>query len=711
MELRDLFFFGSRNEPKEIKESIALKEVPSSGSGGGKTTQITSSNIKGLWIKAVGFSGSDSSGEFEAPEYDLEEIKSACLADSYIAIAVQKYSQLIFKAGYSIISDNDKAAEYIRQRMRYMSFATKTPMDILFQEIGEDLVRYSNAFLIKSRVDNAQLGGIQAQGVFDTKPVGGYFRVDPTTIKVKRDKNGVIKNYQQEVGNNNKSFKDVDVIHFYVDKEGTSAFCRPRLTPVLEDVKMLRKIEGNVLAQIYRYSNPITQVKIGLEDPEAWATDQDIQDAKKEFEKLNNDGVIITNERTNILSIGADGEALNIKPYLEYMEQRVFTALNCSASMMGRGGAKQDADSMEEQEHDTVKFFQGQIATFIESQMFLEMLLEGGFDPIGKPEDIVRFKFEEINLETRIKRETHALNLYQGKLIPFEEARFKIGKDANAVDENRLYMNMLVTPHDLAVAQAKGVNSATGAATTSSRTTSSKAQPSNQHGTTTMKVKEGLNLTESDSNNSLESKLNQNVLDYQTQFSNVYKRWNAVRNDIIENNEDLELVLPISRDAIIHEFKSDTAIKLREGILKALADTKKSSDELKKPISSKLIDDKIDRIVTGVFKDVKKKLKRSQTITKEDKANAFDTVEYRIRFLANHIISKSYWYGYTKACQQLKVPQVFVQFGASDDKDKHESIIDTNKFSLDDIPGFHPYCTCTIALEKEKKSNKKKVVT
>ena len=224
MELRDLFFLGSSKKDfnKEIKESINLREVPSSGGGGGKTTQITSSNIKSLWVKAVGFSGENSSGDFEAPEYDLSEIKDACSADSYIAIAIQKYSQLIFKAGYSIVSDNDKAAEYIRQRMRYMSFATKTPMDILFQGIAEDLVKYSNAFLIKSRVDNAQLGGIQAQGVFDTKPVGGYFRVDPSTIKVKRDKNGVIKNYQQEVGNNNKSFKDVDVVHFYVDKDGNS---------------------------------------------------------------------------------------------------------------------------------------------------------------------------------------------------------------------------------------------------------------------------------------------------------------------------------------------------------------------------------------------------------------------------------------------------------------------------------------------------------
>lgn len=133
-----------------------------------------------------------------------------------------------------------------------MSFMSGTPMDILFQQIAEDVVRYSNAFLVKSRVDISQLGGIQAVGVRDAKPVGGYFRVDPTTIQIKRDTNGAVQQYQQEVSSNTTTFKSTDVTHFYIDKEGGAAFGTPRLIAALEDVKMLRKIEGNVLDLIYR---------------------------------------------------------------------------------------------------------------------------------------------------------------------------------------------------------------------------------------------------------------------------------------------------------------------------------------------------------------------------------------------------------------------------------------------------------------------------
>lgn len=52
-----------------------------------------------------------------------------------------------------------------------MSFTTNIPIDVLLQQIATDLVYYSNAFLVKSRVDTNQLGGIQAQGILDKNPL------------------------------------------------------------------------------------------------------------------------------------------------------------------------------------------------------------------------------------------------------------------------------------------------------------------------------------------------------------------------------------------------------------------------------------------------------------------------------------------------------------------------------------------------------------
>ncbi len=358
------------NKTKTVDEAGAA----ASKSGGGSAQQITNANLKNFIVKAVGFTGDDSNGDFASPDYDLSEIRSAFEADSYINIALRKYSQLIFKAGYNIVSDNDAAADYINSRLRMMAFMTGTPTNILFQQIAEDLVKYSNAFLIKSRVDTNQLGGIQAVGVLDKKPVGGYFRVDPSTIQIKRDTNGTIEEYQQEAGSEKTTFKANDVIHFYMDKEGGAAFGTPRIVAALEDVKMLRKIEGNTLNLIYRFAIPVYQMKIGIPEPNMMATDKEISEAKSEIEKMQSDGIIVTNERTEFNAIGAEGEALDVTGYLSYFEKRVFSALNMSEAMMGRGGAKQDADSMEEQAHDTVKFIQKTIATFMEDNLFTELL-------------------------------------------------------------------------------------------------------------------------------------------------------------------------------------------------------------------------------------------------------------------------------------------------------------------------------------------------
>ena len=103
MDLTKLMFWRKK---KNIVEAPATSNKTKTSSG----QQITNANLKNFVVKAVGFSGGDSSGDFASPEYDLSEIKNAIESDSYLNIALRKYSQLIFKAGYNIVSENDSAA-------------------------------------------------------------------------------------------------------------------------------------------------------------------------------------------------------------------------------------------------------------------------------------------------------------------------------------------------------------------------------------------------------------------------------------------------------------------------------------------------------------------------------------------------------------------------------------------------------------------------
>lgn len=667
--------------------------------GGSSGGQITQANVQQFVVKAVGNTSEGAQGDFTSSSYDLSEIKDAVTADSLLKLAVAKYSQLIFKAGYNITSSNDAAAEYLRGRFRMMSFMTGTPMDILFQQVADDLVMYSNAFLVKSRTDMTNIGGLQAKGLYDPKPVGGYFRMDPSTVQIKVDKYGTVKQYQQQVGQNTAKFKPTDVIHIYVDKQGGELFGTPRVVAALEDVKLLRKIEGETLTLIYRYAIPLYQMKIGLPEQGFMATDKEIDDAKSEVQKLANDGLLVTNERTEFISIGAQGAALDTSKYLEYWRKRVLAALHLSEAQVGSGGAKQDADSMEEQAHDLVKWYQHALQTFIEDKILNEILMEGGYNPLMNEQDICKFVFNEIDNETQVKMQTHWLNLFQGNLITMDEARQGIGFRADNIDESRLYQNMIQTPAQLALVNAKTTNGGGGTANTGTsgpsqsapsgaqKTTASKVQPSNQHGTTSMKVKEGLNLTES---------TEKNVAGWKKKFPSIYKKYSAMRNDVVEYGSKSDIALPLTKDAIAKELIDRITVEADKGVAKALRDSGKKPDYLRDVPMGQLTN-YVEKVLSGMFKDIKKRLKKAEGPTEREEA--FNAVEYRLRFLCEKIAPKAYWFGYAKTCAYTGFKKIYVDFGKSDDADEHERVVRTKDFTLDEIPAFHAYCTCKLSLE------------
>ena len=162
--------------------------------------------------------------------------------------------------------------------------------------------------------------------------------------------------------------------------------------------------------------------------------------------------------------------------------------------------------------------------------------------------------------------------------------------------------------------------------------------------------------------------------------------------------------LAIARDSIVRELNDFIMLKSQEGINKAIKDSGKNDVILKK-ISVRELTDNVKRTMTGIFDDVSKKLKRAKD--KKEKEAAFDSLEYRVRFLCDHIASKSYWYAYVKACQQLEIDKVYVNFGQSEDRKNHEAIVNTNNFNLEDIPPFHAYCSCKLTINKKELASSK----
>ena len=705
MALLDSLKFWKPNIP-EFKEAGAAS-TPKQSSGG-SSPAFSQDDIKKFTIKATGRSAQ--SNDLTAAEYSLTEIQNAIKSDSYIKRFVTDYSQLIFKAGYNIVGENDAAAEYIRKRLRLMSFMTNESFDNLIIEIGNDLVAYSNAFLVKSRTDfnGINLSDLTINPVYDNKAVGGYFRIDPSTIEIQRDTNGAIKTYQQTLGNDTVKFKPTDVIHFYIDKEPSNAFGTPRIASALEDVKMLRRIEGNVERLIYRCLFPITQMKVGIPQQGMMATDQEIKEAQQVVEQLVDDGLIITNEKVEFKNLGANNVALNAEPYLNYFEKRVFSALYLSTSMMGRGGVKQDADSMEEQVHDAVKYFQKSISNFIQNNLFNELLLEGGFNPILNESDIVYFVFNEINLETKVKVENHYLNQYQGNAITFEELRQELGRRADNISLDDVYANAVTQKNKMDLVWAgKGMLTPDGTASPENgdpkaadkssdenKQISNTDQPENQHGKSSVNIKE---FKESaDDRNKITKK---NIDIYKKNFSVIYNKFQAMRNDVCDDvkNQDA-FTIPLTRESIMKMLEKYMEKELAAGYKKAIRDCGNKSPDFTFDIQTINIVKETKNTIDEIFKEISKRIKKCET--REEKESVFNSLEYRLRFLTEYTVSKAYWYAYVKTCNALGKEKVYVDFGNSEDKKSHKNVIDTKHFSLDDIPPFHAYCSCKIKTEK-----------
>jgi hypothetical protein len=674
-----------------IKNRLKSGNIFREAGGSSSSTQITNANLKNFQIKRVGWN--TESDDYAGPESDLTEVKSAIETDSYIKVALDKVHQIIFKSGYVLRSENEAAVEYLEQRLRVMEFGTGIPFDVLLREIARNLVYYSNAFLVKSRIDKIQ-GGVQVKPVFGKKPVGGYFPVDPTTVEILRDSSGVIKNYQI-TGDEEKQFNAADFIHFYIDKDSANNFGTPRAIACLEDVKILRKIEGNSLALIYRFAIPLYQMKIGLPEQNFMATQQEIDEAIETVNNMPMDGILVTNERTAISAVGADGKAIDLPTYLSYFENRVFSAMGISQAMMGRGGTKQDADSMEGLMHDIVKHYQDAMSIFIEKDIFNELLLEGGYNPIFNKQDIVRFEFNEINLDTKIKLENHYLNQYQTNAIPFEEMRHNMGKKAE-VDEARLYNNMITTTSELELIKAKNsAAAATGNGNLKNGKTSTgkqngsvsnTARPANQHGTTSSKMKESVNLTEDD-------KTEDHIAQYKDKYAEMYKNYSSMRNEIIRKGKfsktNREKYSKLLKNSLSSSIKRSAENGYKQSQLSGNSigsltgfDNIKSGKAI-----NRLAEKQIDKLINDIATQVNDKERNADDV--------FKYLEYRLRFACEYLTRKALFAGmlYGYKVQGYKKAKLKL---SDDHSQNHESVISTGNFNIDHIPPFAPYCSCGI---------------
>jgi hypothetical protein len=391
---------------------------------------------------------------------------------------------------------------------------------------------------------------------------------------------------------------------------------------------------------------------------------------------------------------------------------------------MGIGGTanKSTSDNQSADLNDGVKDFQRGFAETIKMGIIYELLFEGGFDPVLNPDDEVSFMFEEIELDAKIKKENHYVQLFTQNSITHEEMRLGMGRDPVS-DEGRLYFNMITgalaqQAADNALAQAQQSQAA------ANNAGSNKNQPANQNGKAMSPGKPKKEstgfaekfsnkvLTESDKVVTLTSELE---VEKYTQSLEEY--WNQAQEDVVNRLKRIEDVKTIKSltTRLIHGLMEN---KNKQYLERAVSIGFRSGrDEIgisNLALHRKDVEEAIHkgkRSIGKVVEELEMALDRLNETDFEKRVafveNAFHANKYRLKLISKTMLYASYNTGFALAAiaagkETVKVHST--EKACAVCQAKPEEVILDEQWK-ENIPPHHPGCNCelTLAIPEEGK--------
>lgn len=605
----------------------------------GTREAVSDDNPLARTIKKVGFVTIEGSRtDFQTSPFNFDDIDAGYNTDSYVRQALDKYIELMFKAGWKIKYKSERVKDYMTKRLVMLADAMGIPIDQFFKEIAEDLVKYSNVFLAKARQDPAKMAkmpNVTVRGLGGKKPVAGYFRQHPSTMSIKVDQHGTIKKYKQTVNDNEKQFNPEDIIHIYYKKPAGRFFGIPLALPVLDDVRLLREVEDNVARLIYRHLNPLYLYRVGLDKPGYEATDDEIEEMQEQIRDMPTEGGLVVPERHDVKVIGAERQALDAEKYLKYFERRVFTGFGTPETVMGRGDTsnRSTAETQSVEMRDSVEAYQSVFENFVNHFIMRELLMEGGFDPVLNPDDIALFEFNEIDADLEIKKENHIIFKYEHNAITHEEMRLALGYEP-VEDESRLCGNMF------------------GKASTAD--TDNRENPTNQHS-------QHLILDEFNGSSmentilSVYMRARSEILDnIDFYFENIKSK----KQILDEMNYSLKSAEKQMTYYITAALNSIYKKGYNQGLKELMLDSEIAN-------SHSLVGERVEVYLSEFFDNLKNKL--SHVFNKEKELHSmlaylsanFDSLEYKLTYLSRRLPQKVYNFGYAMAGMKNGVKSIY----------------------------------------------------
>lgn len=417
------------SNPKVIKDALSSKAL------GIKRQSLSNPGLSYFGKRTSGFNDTIYSG-FKNHEYDLFEYSRIIDTEAIVAKAFERQRALIFKNGYYFESNNPKNVEYIKSRIREIEYVTGLTFRNFIEEMAYNLVMFHNSYILMVRNEKKSTGETVNVGNKELEPIAGWFNLPTETIQRKLKENGDVEMYKQYMDPATfRIFSPEKVRHLKYNARSGFTMGTPPLEAVKDDILALRRIEESVETLIYKGIFPMIHVKVGTESNPA----KILVDGSDEVEKmgyvmqeLDEYGGITTSERVEVKAIGSESLALRVESYLEYFKDRVMLGLGVSDIDMGIGDSsgKATGQIISQTLKEAVINKQDAISEFITHVLFKPLLVESGMydaEYLIPEEDLVKFKFNHVDQDARIKIESHILNMFNSGLLSINEARLEIG--------------------------------------------------------------------------------------------------------------------------------------------------------------------------------------------------------------------------------------------------------------------------------------------
>jgi hypothetical protein len=593
-------------------------------------------------------------GVFNRPFHDLSEIARAIDTESYLARSVQKHREYALKEGWTISGKNPETVAYVRQRLMEFEMISSVTTEEVIRELTTNLISYHTALLILNREPGKSTGrAIRLHGK-TLDPVSALFCMDPTSVQVAQNGSGRAIAWKQEAEGESVEFDADDVVCITIDKKSGFIFGTPYCVPVLDDIRALRRLEELVELVSHKHLFPLFHYKVGNDTHPAGQVEtihgtliDEIEFVKQQVGDMPTEGGIVTSERHEITFIGANGQVLDLQPYIEHFEQRVMGGLRLSGIDLGRGDTSNRATAgvINKNLMEAVKDYQQVLTDQITSKLLNLLVLEGGFDL--NEENRVIFKFPPIDREEMRAHEQHGLTLWNSNVITLEEFRREyLNKEPLTEDQikNETLQGLFTVPMTEKEGEINAKVKSVGGASKDSKSKKLNAnmtRPTNQYGKSATKPRIAKNDT----------------LHEEIRLCWINARLAINRDDGLDNT-----------DFVINNFINESYAKSKTIVTQIINDGAEDANErtcVRTVVPTSLADVFLTKVVKS---DLQKISRRVIILLKNAKDNAtitatFDTVFVEMSQAIKRFQDGAYRFGFAEASRMAGYDRILVKEG------------------------------------------------